>query len=938
MKHLVFSLGIFLTSFSSIAQTVNRCGTMEADSLLRASQSLESLQDFENWLQAKIQQYKQSPEYLSGQRSVRTIPIVFHIIHNGDAVGQNENISQAQVNSQITVLNEDFRKLLNTPGFNTHPAGADSEIEFCAALVDPNGNILTEPGINRVNLGQASWTQSQIDQTVKPQTIWDPERYCNVWVVNFGGSSASLLGYAQFPSSSGLQGINNNAGSANTDGVVVRYTACGRVGTVSAPYNRGRTLTHEIGHWLGLRHIWGDQTCGNDFCNDTPTADGANYGCPNRNSCNDGGTNPPDMVQNYMDYSDDNCMNIFTNDQKTRFNAVLLNSPRRKNLPNSLACTIPVTFSYSGRVIDAQTNQGVEGASVFLDGSADYNVTTDANGDFSLPTMLEGNYTIYAGKWGYVTNLAAQQAYNSSTAPVTIAIQKGYYDDFVFNFGWTESGDAVSGKWARGVPVGTTFTSNGVTFQSNPGADAVGDFLDRCYVTGNGGGQAGTDDVDDGTTILTSPVMDLSTYTEPVMRYQRWFFNAGGSGNPNDSLIISLVNGNQIIDIDRVAAATGTNQWISRSYRVKDFIANPGNNIRLRARTFDLPGTGHLVEAAFDFFRVVDSSASSLQPPVAAFGSAATVVCAGQQVSFTDLSTNNPTNWSWSFPGGSPSTSTNPNPVVTYNTPGTYNVSLTAGNAGGNNSVTLNGYIQVRSVVADFTTDKQAICPGQSVTFTDASLCNPANVQWQFAGGSPATATGNNVEVTYSSPGFYDVVLIATTPQGNDTLQQVMAIQVFSPASLTTSSTPNSGNGNGTATVNVNGGVAPYTYQWSDPQQQTTQTATNLLAGSYSVTVTDFNGCKSITSVTVENQVSVGNIIAAGFIRIYPNPATDVLMLESSINAEVHIVNALGQTILSSSVTGNLPTVLNISQLPVANYVVKVVTEQGIGVYQLSKQ
>src|SRR5690606_1825563 len=150
---------------------------------------------------------------------------------------------------------EDFRKAIGTNGYNTHPAGADCEIEFCLAAVDPSGNVLAQPGIDRQNLGQSSWAMSSINSTVKPQTIWDPERYCNIWTVNFGGSSANLLGYAQFPSSSGLTGLNTNGGSANTDGVVIRYNAFGRTGTVSSPYNRGRTTTHELGHWLGLRHI-----------------------------------------------------------------------------------------------------------------------------------------------------------------------------------------------------------------------------------------------------------------------------------------------------------------------------------------------------------------------------------------------------------------------------------------------------------------------------------------------------------------------------------------------------------------------------------------------------------------------------------------------------------------------------------------------------------
>ncbi|MES2622301.1 MAG: M43 family zinc metalloprotease, partial [Bacteroidota bacterium] len=385
------------------AQQVIRCGTMQADSMLRASKSLESLNDFENWLQAKIATYKVSPQYNSRGRAVITIPVIVHVIHNGDVVGSGENISAAQVNSEFDVLNEDFRKALGTLGYNTNAVGADCEIEFCPAVVDPNGNILSEPGIDRQNEGQATWDQSSIDATLKPATIWNPDRYCNIWTVNFGTSS--ILGYAQFPSSSGLQGLNG--GSANTDGVVVRYNAFGRTGTVTAPYNKGRTTTHELGHWLGLRHIWGDQNCGNDYCGDTPTSEEANYGCPTgQNTCPDAGI---DMIENYMDYTNDACMNIFTLNQKDRMMTVMANSPRRASLLSSNVCSIPFTFSYTGRVVDAATSQGIANAKVFMDGPADYTPTTDINGYFTISNLQQDNYTLYAGKWGYVTNSLSSQ-------------------------------------------------------------------------------------------------------------------------------------------------------------------------------------------------------------------------------------------------------------------------------------------------------------------------------------------------------------------------------------------------------------------------------------------------------------------------------------------------------------------------------------------------
>lgn len=937
-KSLLTSLFVSVLMFSYSQQLV-RCSTMEDDSVLRVTKGLQSLDDFENWLQARIAIYKASPEYQSGSRSVITIPIIFHIIHDGDAVGSAENISLAQVNSQIDVLNEDYRKLFGTAGYNTNAVGADCEIEFCAAVVDPSGNVLTEPGIDRVNLGQQEWDQTDINATLKPQTIWDPARYCNVWTVRFGGGSANLLGYAQFPSSSGLQGLNGGGGTATTDGVVIRYNACGRVGTVTSPYNKGRTLTHELGHWLGLRHIWGDQSCGNDYCNDTPTSTGANYGCATgQNTCPDAGN---DMVENYMDYSNDACMNIFTNDQKTRMMTVMSVSPRRASLTSSNVCTIPFTFSYTGRVIDAVTNQPIPNAKVLLDGPADYTPTTDANGYFTIANLQQDNYSIYAGKWGYVTASVSAQAFTPSTPQITVTLQPGYYDDYIFDFGWTENGDASTGEWERGVPVGTTYTANGTTNQSNPGLDVTGDWGNTAYVTGNAGGAAGDDDVDNGTTTLTSPVMNLSTYTEPVVRYYRWFFNAGGSGTPNDSLVITLVNGSQSVDIDKVATGANSNAWTYKSYRVKDYFPTPGSNVTIKFRTFDVTA-GHLVEAALDYFRVIDSTGSSAQSPVANFSSNTASACVGQAITFNDLSSNNPTQWSWQFQGGTPATSSVSNPVVTYNTPGTYSVTLTATNGAGTNSITQNGFVTVQGIVAQFGQDLQSVCPGYQVTFTNGSSCSPTTVKWNFPGGNPSSSTDANPVILYSSPGIYDVTLIAGNNTGNDTVIQNLAVQVYSPASLNlvvVSDTDLAGVG--TATVNVTGGTSPYTYQWSTSPQQTTATATGLIAGLYFVTVTDANGCKSINSITVQNTMVNGiQQISTGAIQVYPNPfngSFSIALTNQWVGGKAELINILGQNMATVPITGTTTEIATL-HVPSGVYMLRITLGNKTEVVRLVKK
>lgn len=254
------------------------------------------------------------------------IPVVFHIVHNGDAIGApgGENISDAQIISQIDALNNDFslspERLANVPD-EFKALSAHTKIRFCLAQFDPSGNPTT--GILRHNLGAASWDQPEIESQVKPSTIWDRNKYFNVWTVRPGGDMASsgVLAYAQFPPP---------FGAANTDGVVARYNTIGTTGILMANYDRGGTLTHEVGHWLGLYHIWGDDNgaCnGSDRVSDTPNQGDQYFGCPTHPqvSCS---TN--DMFMNHMDYSYDGCKGMFTLGQEARMMGVIngtLSSP-----------------------------------------------------------------------------------------------------------------------------------------------------------------------------------------------------------------------------------------------------------------------------------------------------------------------------------------------------------------------------------------------------------------------------------------------------------------------------------------------------------------------------------------------------------------------------------------------------------------------------------
>ena len=394
-----------------------RCGTTEYEAYLQQQNpKRETRAEFEIWLAKKIKENKTRRNGAT-TTEVITIPVVVHVIHNGDVIGTNENIADDQVLSQITVLNQDYRRMVGTPGYNTVSVGADVEIEFCMAQTDPDGNLTT--GIDRVNLGQASWSdENAIDRNVKRSTSWDPTQYFNIWVVNFGDSD--LLGYAQFPSSSNLGGINDNGGNSNTDGVVIGYTYFGsediypdgNYGSSNNQYRYGRTATHEIGHCLGLIHIWGDNSfCEldatdsvKDYCPDTPASNASHFDCrTTADSCPD--LPGLDMVRNYMDYSDDSCMNIFTQNQKTRMRTVMQNSPRRASLVTSTVCQPPTggvnKYKLQGLKVYPNPTQGELTINIpngnLPDGYTIYNNVGQVVGNAKI--NAEANLTINTGNY-----------------------------------------------------------------------------------------------------------------------------------------------------------------------------------------------------------------------------------------------------------------------------------------------------------------------------------------------------------------------------------------------------------------------------------------------------------------------------------------------------------------------------------------------------------
>jgi hypothetical protein len=472
MKKIKLFILYFLFSFTFSfvkAQEID-CGTMANLEYLKAqdpqleSKMLQNEQALQNYI-------KTHSTIKSRKGTIITIPVVVHVVY----ANPSENISAAQILSQIAILNKDYRKLnADTSAIPKVFAAvaADCEIEFCLATKDPNGNNTS--GITRTATKQTSfspgtfngvsWSNDGVKYTSSGGIdAWNTSKYLNIWVCDLG----TLRGYAQIP-----------GGPSSSDGVVVDYTRFGNIGTAAWASFTIRTTTHEIGHWLNLNHIWGNNiketsNCGDDYCDDTPTESSSTYGTPTfpyntYSACNSGANG--EMFMNYMDYTD--CRSMFTQDQKTRMRAAidtfrsgLLNytcqtgvvygctDPKACNYSASATvnvdcnyttcagCMDSAAYSYnslatisdsasclycdvsaSAVVVDASSSSA-------LDGSVDLSVK---GWNCTTPTSLASNFGANSGAAGVMFNMI-----NTSKNPLTITgISQG---SFGSNFGKASS-------------------------------------------------------------------------------------------------------------------------------------------------------------------------------------------------------------------------------------------------------------------------------------------------------------------------------------------------------------------------------------------------------------------------------------------------------------------------------------------------------------------
>ncbi|HEU4719213.1 MAG TPA: M43 family zinc metalloprotease, partial [Bacteroidia bacterium] len=504
-----------------------RCATDEHETWLQQNDPsrAQARQDYEANIQSYIAAHPNEQN-----RSTITIPVVVHIVYYTGAPAQN--ISDNQVFSQIQVVNEDYGR--TNSDVNTHWSQASgTNIQFCLAQRDPNGNATN--GIER--RGLSSNVSFSTNDGVKHYSsngldAWDPTRYMNIWVCNLG---QSLLGYGEFPTTSVSQ----------TFGVVILYSAFGSnftsYGTFSdiqSPYDRGRTTTHEFSHCFNLYHIWGDDngSCsGSDNCSDTPNQGNATTTCysfPHTDNCST--SSPGIMFENYMDYSYDNCLNLFTAGQSARMNAVLSSAPYNA-LATSNGCqpltTTPLDAGISSITTPANNATYCSGTftpvvvlknfgsstltSCVINYKIDNNTVQTYNWSGSLATNATANVTLSSqtatngthtftcytsspngGTDGQTSNDQSQNTFTVSGTGQSLPYTQGFESTTFVPTGWTLNNPDGSNTWARTT---TAHTSGSACA-----------FMDNwSYQTGNG-------QIDE----MTMPALNLSSVSNPVMTFQ----------------------------------------------------------------------------------------------------------------------------------------------------------------------------------------------------------------------------------------------------------------------------------------------------------------------------------------------------------------------------------------------------------------------------------
>ncbi len=785
-KLVIGAVMVFLAS-QVVAQTTddNSCGFTQ----ILEKELAEDTVFHRSWM--AFEQLLQQHQAMPAQRNEElfTLPIVVHVIHTGEPYGTTANIPDEQIYSSIVALNEDFRKL---PGTNGDGIGVDTGIEFCLATRDPQGNptngIVRVDGSNvpgYLDAGiRANGSTGAEEIAVKSLSNWPYQDYLNIWVVTQiegNGAQAGTQGYSRFP-------VNSIV-----DGVVVVYNAIGTEGNIKAFTALNRVVTHEVGHYLGLYHTFhstnsctpesncaaqGDRVC------DTPQT---TYSPPCTTvACGQ------QMVENYMDYSAQTCMNAFTDGQRTRMRNTIIT--QRGSLIESLGCT-PVSDHDAG--ITAIFNP--VGSTCSPNVSPLVRLTNFGSSPLTACTIHYSTNNETFASYNWTGNLAS-----GSITDVALPSILGIAGSNTFS-AWTSDPNGQTDEHPANDEAETSFTvTSGSTVTLNISVDFFG--LETTWAIE----QNGTVFATGGPFINNAQgTVFTSNVCLPEGCYTLWMYDSFGDGMSFTQGTYSLVNEDGLV------------------------LANGGGNF------------GHEIDHLF----CVDAPEEVLpEPPVASFTSSAVAGCGSLTVNFTNNSTG-AESYVWSFPGGTPSSSTLANPTVTYNSVGTYNVTLTATNQGGNATSNHPGLIQVNAI------------PVISLSPSPAGCGEPnGSIAASATGGSGLTYAWNTgqsgANISGLTQGEYTVTVTNSAGCSSQATTNVTATGAPELSIVATSPTCN-GTANGTLEALASGGLPPINYMWSNGS--TGPEINNLAAGNFTVTATDAAGCVATAShqLTAPSELNV---------------------------------------------------------------------------------
>ena len=861
MKKIFTSIIALSVSAITFAQTPTHreCGTLSHHEYLKQTRP-----NYENDLTAYNQMIDQ---YLanqalnsSAQRSsaaIVTIPVVVHVVYNTAA----ENISDAQAASQVQVLNDDFAKLntdankVTQPTFSTVAAGAN--IRFCLAQRDPNGNPTTgivHKSTTATSFGTNDAVKSNATAGDNP---WDVTKYVNIWVCDLSGS---LLGYGEFPTGS----------ISNTWGLVIDYAYTGKGGSATPPFNLGRTGTHEFGHCFNLYHIWGDDgtgCSGSDQCADTPNQAGEHYGCFTQGSIQTDACSPSSpgtMWMNYMDYTDDACMYMFTQQQVARMEAVVNTAPWNI-LQSSNACTPPTSLDASiANIIDPAnglstcTNSVTPKVTVANTGSVTLtSVKVLYKMDATATQTLNWTGTLASGASTVVTlNAYTGLTTAAHTFSVWTTAPNGGTDQNATNDSKTSTFTVTSGAAVTGLPFTEGFESGatppaGWTIVKANTIDATVSWSVVSNSTGLTAGStkaarmdnySSNSDIHGQLDALKSPAISFSAATTSSVSlsfdvsYRRY---ATSGYDDTLNVYVSTNCGGTWTKLygkggTALATAVGTQttaytptvstQWRRETVSLASYAGVPSAIFKFESRS----GYGNNVY--LDNINITYTTTAAA--PVANFSMAPTPACTGSAVQLTDLSTNTPTTWTWTATSSTGVTFSNANvknPTVTFANAGTYTIGLSAANASGTGTTTKTITVNATPTVA---VSNASVCIGSATTLLAAGA---TSYSWNTGATTSSISVTPTVNTNYTVTG---------TSAGCSNTKTVSVTVIANPTVAVSNATICSGNA---ANLTASGATS---YLWNTGATTSTVSVSPASTTNYTVTGTT-NGCSNTKTVSV---------------------------------------------------------------------------------------